>query len=597
MPKPALRNATSAIALEDGARPAPLQQPLNDLGEAGSHDALARLNEALKGFKAVAAEPMIQRAIRHLNKDEWVEGGKWAVKALEQDEENGVAWYLVGIARERAGDFANSIKAYEAALRLLPEHAEVANDLGRLAYRMGMLEQAEKLFRHFLRHAPDRQEGINNLATAIRDQNRLDEAIEIVREALGRFPESSMLWNTLGTIMNQAVDLTNASIFFEEAARLAPTSSKPRYNLSQVKMGMGDAEGALADCDASLKLKDISVEDREMMRLARSNYLLAVGRIGEGWDQYEARLAPHFADVTQFAVDRPRWKPGMKLAGKRLLVIGEQGLGDEVLFANVLPDVADALGPDGKLHLAVERRLVPLFQRTFPDAVVTHHATYVHVTRPLRVVPDLDDSSIDCWTPIASLLREFRRTVEDFPPRERYVTPDPARVEHWRRQIEAAGPGPKVGLLWKSLITKDARHRYFSAFEQWKKVLKVPGVSFVNLQYGDCTAELEEAERELGVKIWQPPEIDLKLDLDDVTALCAAMDLVIGFSNATLNLGAAAGAPTWLITTSTAWTKLGEPDRYPWYPQARVYTAERLRAWEPVMDRVAADLADFAKER
>jgi hypothetical protein len=275
-------------------------------------------------------------------------------------------------------------------------------------------------------------------------------------------------------------------------------------------------------------------------------------------------------------------------------VIGEQGLGDEILFANVLPDVVEKLGPDGHLRLAVEKRLVPLFQRSFPQAEVTLHTTHVWATRPLRSAPHTDHDSVDLWTPMGSLMREFRRTVEAFPKRERFLVADPKRVAHWKKALKDAPPGPKVGLLWKSLISKGARHRYFSPFEQWKAVLATPGVSFVNLQYGDCAAEIAEAERELGVTIWQPPGIDLKLDLDDVTALSCAMDLVIGFSNATLNLAAAAGAPNWLVSTPAAWTLLGA-DHYPWYPQTRVFLPERLGDWEPVMQDIAGSLRQLVK--
>lgn len=593
----ALNSATSAIALQEGAAAVGPKASMVEMGEAGGRDALARLSEALKELKAMAAAPLLKRSIDALNREDFVSGGKWAIKALEKDEANGVGWYLLAIARERAGDFPNSIKAYEAALQLIPEHADVANDLGRLACRMGMPVQAEKLFRHYIAHAPGKVDGINNLASAIREQGRSDDAVDLLKNALAEHPESPLLWNTLGTIMNERADLENAAIFFGEACRLDPKFPKARYNLSQVKIGAGDPQGALDDCDAALKLRGSTADDREMMRLARSNYLLALGRVQEGWDEYEARLSPQFADVTHFAINQPRWKPGMGLAGKDFLVVGEQGLGDEVLFANVLPDIVEKLGPNGKLRLAVESRLIPLFQRTFPEAEVTRHRTVQYATRPLRTLPDMDTSGVDLWTPIGSLLREYRSSVEAFPQRERFLIADPDRVAHWKAVLETAPPGPKVGLLWKSLINKDARHRYFSTFEQWRAVLKTPGVSFVNLQYGDCAAEIEQAEREFGVKIWQPPEIDLKLDLDDVTALCCAMDLVVGFSNATLNLGAAAGAPTWLITTATVWTKLGQPDRYPWYPQARVFTTARLNDWEPVMQQVADDLAVFAKER
>lgn len=594
LPK-SLKTEASSTVLHDAAAPTPARQAMGDVGQAGTQDALARLNEAMKEIKALAIAPILKKAVDALNRENFKQGGKLALQALDYDERNGFAWYLLGIARERAGDFTNSVKAYEAALKLLPDHAEVANDLGRLAYRMGMSEQAEKLFAHFVQHAPDRPDGVNNLASCMRDQGRRDEAVEVLREAILRQPDSSMLWNTLGTIMMDDGDLPNALQFFSEAARLDPKFGKARYNISQVKLGLGDAKGALADCEAAMK-RIITADDREMMRLARSSYMLALSNLAEGWDDYEARLSPQFADVTYFQIDRPQWKPGADLAGKTFLVIAEQGLGDELLFANLLPDVVKALGPDGKLVLAVERRLVSLFQRTFPDAEVRPHITYVYATRPLRVIPDFDASGVDLWTPMGSLMREFRRSLDAFPDHKGYMTPDPKRVKHWQKVLKDAPDGPKVGLLWKSAINKDRRTRFFSPFEQWKPVLQTKGVSFINLQYGDCAAELKQAEEEFGVKIWQPPGIDLKMDLDDLAALCKAMDLVLGFANATFNIASSAGTPTWLISTPGSWPRLGT-DHYPWYPQTRVFLPETFGDWDSVMQPMAEALAEYAQNR
>ncbi len=191
---------------------------------------------------------------------------------------------------------------------------------------------------------------------------------------------------------------------------------------------------------------------------------------------------------------------------------------------------------------------------------------------------------------MASLLRRFRRTLDDFPTRDRFLVPDPARVAHWREALKAAPAGRKVGILWKSMKLESARSRYYSPFELWTPVLKTPGATMVNIQYGDCAAEIEWARRELGVEIWTPPGIDLKQDLDDIGALACALDLTLGFANATSNIAAACGAATWMISVPGAWTRLGS-DRMPWYPQARVFTPPGLDQWEPTMAEVAAELA------
>ena len=462
MPKTALTGVPANGPLLEAAQPTPPDLSIGDMGQAGGKDSLARLTSAMSELRAVAAAPILRRAIDALNREDFVSGGRWAVKALEVDQRSGVGWYLLGIARERAGDFANSVKAYEAALTLIPDHAEVANDLGRLAFRMGMHEQAEKLFKRYIEHAPERADGINNLATVLREQGRVDECIELLKSALGRHPGEAMLWNTLGSLLMDLGDLENARTFFGESVRLDPKFGKARYNLSQVKHGLGDPEGALKDCVAALRRIN-TAEDRQMMLLAKATYQLCLGRLGPGFDDYEARLSAQFASVTHFLVDRPRWKPGADIGGKNFLVVAEQGLGDEVLFANLLPDIVERLGPDGKLRLAVERRLVTLFQRSFPDAEVTYHITNVISASAVRRIVDMDLETAELWTPMGSLLRQYRRTHAAFPDHKGYLKPDPERVAHWKKMLEEAPAGPKVGLLWKSNISK-GRSRFFSPF-------------------------------------------------------------------------------------------------------------------------------------
>ena len=590
MTRPSRTGETSAIALSAAqAGPASPGRTADAMGRAGSQDALRRLNAAIADLKALAVEPLLNRAVTALEAEDHETGGRLAIQALEQDERNGFAWYLLAIARERAGDFANSITCYESALALLPNQADVANDLGRLAFRMGMKVEAEKLFRHFLAAKPNHPEGANNLACAIRDQDRAEEAIEILRPAIEANPTAAMPWNTLGTIVTEQGELEAARTFFDEALRLQPGFPKAQYNRGNVRLSLGDPEGALADCDLALA-GTAAQDERQMMRLSRATILMELGRTAEGWEDYEARLHPQFADCTQFQAPGAPWTPATDLNGRSLLVFGEQGLGDEVMFANLIPEVIEALGPQGRLTLAVEPRLIPLFQRSFPEARVGGHATYAVGGRTVRVAPFLaEDEALDYWAPMGSLLRRFRPTVDSFPPRAGFLTPAPDRVAHWRDALEQAPAGLKVGLLWKSGLMNGARRRYFSPFEAWAEVLAVPGVSFINLQYGDCAAELDLARREMGVDIWTPPGIDLKQDLDDIAALTCALDLVVGFPNATVNLAGACGASAWITSAPGAWPRLGS-DHYPWYPQMRVFTASALGDWAPMLSQMATAL-------
>jgi hypothetical protein len=323
------------------------------------------------------------------------------------------------------------------------------------------------------------------------------------------------------------------------------------------------------------------------MRVLRAKALLAAGRLTEGWEQYRARLDPLYEDATLYLRDEPVWSPGLDLAGKRLLLIAEQGLGDEVMFANVAPDVLRALGPEGELTLAVEPRLVSLFARSFPAARVGAHASGKVDHHQVRTAPFADGQAFDAWAPLGDPLRRWRPDISAFP-RRAYLTADADREAHWRTVLNQR-PGLKAGILWKSMVMDAERSRHFAPFADWEPVFAVPGVTFVNLQYGEVDDEAAALADGMGVELWRLPRLDPKDGLEDVAALACALDVVIGPATATTNLAGAVGANVWILSTPGAWPRLGTA-AYPWYPQARVFTPESYGAWRPMMAGVAAEL-------
>jgi tetratricopeptide (TPR) repeat protein len=569
----------------------PHANPAPRARQAAPADPAERLATALAELKAGAILPILAAALEALNVGRARDGARLALQVVGADPTCGMAWHVVALCHERAGDLNGALAAYEKAVALDPEDLDLANDLGRLAMQIGDLKSAEGLFRHYVAMRPDHADGHNNLGCALRDQMRYGDALAVLRPAIQAEPTNALLWNTLATVVAEQGDVDHSMVFFDEALRLDPAFAKARYNRANVRLTLGDPDGALEDCEAALQDAALPEPELAMMRFARSTMLLASGRLAEGWDAYEARLDPRHVDVTHFAVPGEPWTPQTPLAGRRLLVVGEQGLGDEVLFANVLGDVVEAVGPEGRLTIAVERRLVPLFQRSFPSATVGPHATYRIEHQSVRAAPCArqgQGAGPEVWAPMASLLRRFRPRVERFPATPAFLRADPERVAHWRAALDALGPGPKVGLVWKSLKINSQRARFFSPFDALAPVLAIAGVRFVNLQYGDCEAELDKA-RAAGVDIWSAPGLDLKDDLDELAALASALDLAIGPANASLNIAAACGTPAWFVSTPGAWPLLGS-DAYPWYPRARVFRPQGFNAWDAVMAEVAGAL-------
>jgi tetratricopeptide (TPR) repeat protein len=559
-------------------------------GEALSDDLAgdASSAEALERLRRQVGRGALQSALNALDEARYGDALDLAQAAIARDSGDGQAWRIAAVAHEKLGDYAEALACHEAALARLPDETEIAGDLGRLALRLAMPQIAEKLLRRYLASRPDTPEASLNLAAALRGQQRYAEAVDVLRPLAASHPHNPSLWNALGVILSQQGDANTALTFFNEALVHDPCDGRALYHRANTLADLGDGHGACADCSAALDHGQLGPADAAMVRFALATLQLGLGEIAAGWKGYEERLSPSFPKAPVFDIAAPRRVAGAPLAGRALLLVGEQGLGDEVMFANVVPDVMEALEPGGRLVLAAEPRLAPLFQRSFPSATVIPHQTRTDGMHRVRSVPDLP-SGIDEWTPIASLMGELRASADAFPIRERFLTPAEECVRRWANHWSGRD-GLKVGILWKSLNAAGDRARQFSPFELWQPVLQTPGAQFINIQYGDCSAELEFARREFGVEISQPEGIDLKDDLDDVAALCCSLDLVIGFANATINLAAACGAPAWLITGPLAWPRLGE-DGCPWYPQVRCFTAQITGAWEQVVAEVAEALA------
>ncbi|MAT36057.1 MAG: hypothetical protein CMK06_13120 [Ponticaulis sp.] len=591
-----MTDAAKAPSLEDALNAAqpPLPVPSDSAGDAANSKALDKVL-GQKFTKADAklrkALPLLKRAVRKINEGAYRDAAQLGLQALDLSEDLALANHVTAIALDKLGAASLALELYERSLKLDPNEPEVYQNLGLLAWRMELLDVAEQFFRIFCRMMPDMVEGPNNLACVLRDKGQFNDAIEVLRAAIYTNQESSLLWNSLGTVMMEQTQFDQAILFYEQALQISPDLARAFHNIGYCRATEGNHEIALEWLDKGLAIGNLPDNEKAESEHARAVSLIGLGRLDEAWEAYECRNNPRYAGSTSFNIPAKRWD-GEELTGKKVLVVGEQGLGDEVMFMNMGHDLIDRLGPDGALTIACVPRLVPLFERSFPKARVTKHATIRSNGLPLRACPLIKDwESYDYWMPMGSVLRALRTDINDFDKPGGFLTPDPERVEHWRKEIEALGPGMKVGLLWKSMLMSAKRSKYYSPFKQWKDTLKTDGVTWINLQYGDCSEDIARAEKEFGVKIHQL-DIDLKDNLDDLAALCAALDLVVGPMNATTNIAAGSGARTAIIGAPNAWPYLGTT-QLPWYPTAKVFSPETISDWKPAM----AKFNDWLREQ
>ena len=560
---------------------------IGDILKSRAIDQAASLKVNAASPKQKKIRRYLREAAQAINSGNYRDAGSIALKALDLDEHNGLGNHIAAIAMDKLDQVQLALQLYQRALNAEPANVEIYQNLGLLAWRMDQLELAEKFFRLQLELDPTSPDAANNLGCVLRDNNKFDAAIEVLRAGIYSDASNAMLWTAMGSTMVEMRRLDEALQFQNEAERLEPSSAKIQHNLGYAHYIAGNAENALVHFNKAKTLKGLLPEEGVISEHARALALLAAGHLEEAWDAYEVRCNRLYPQATAFDMAAPRWN-GEDLTGKKLLLMGEQGLGDEILFMSMMNDLIDQLGPDGELGISCQDRLVTLVSRSFPQVEVKAHKTIQRDGRNFRGVPELEGGKdYDYWVELATPLKLLRTNHQAFKqPAEGFFTPDPNRVVHWTSVLEDLGPDLKAGVLWKSQLMNVSRSKYFSPFDAWKPVLQTPGVTWINLQYGECDEELAKAKEQFGVDIHVLPGIDLKNDLDDLAALTRALNLVAGPMNATTNIAGAVGTDIWLAWAKTAWTMLGRGELL-WYPNTRLFAPEDVSNWSGAMTDMA----------
>jgi len=497
---------------------------------------------------------------------------------LQADERDAEAWRRLAQHQERLSAWPDALNCHWAALQISPAQTGWLADLRRVADQLGDPALTESLLRKYVALAPAAEAGFQALAGFLRDQRRPDEAISVLRRAIPAIRRPATLHNLLSAILGEQGLMEEALQEVEAAIRIAPGWPGALQNRANVRLALGDIDGALADGDAAAAAT--RGRERASIRLAHALALLRAGRLAEGWRAYAVRQDPDYVGAIDFDIPLPLWTPDQPLDGARLLLVGEQGLGDEIMFANVIPDLLERTA---RLGLAVIPRLAPLFARAFPSAAVTHHHTTRTEAGMRRSAPGIDLSAYDAYAPMADVMPVLRPTVTAFPERAGYLTPDPDRVAHWRRTLP---PGRTIGLSWKSMGGLKARSRFYAPFGLWRPLFEREGVTVVNLQYGDI-AEEQRMTAAWGRPLWLAPGLDVQNDLDGLAALAAALDAVAGPPNASTCLAAAAGAPFVAVSVAEDWRGFGT-GRLPWFPGSRLLAPARPGVWREALQEAIA---------
>jgi len=602
------------------------------LGRAVAAHRAGRIGEAMAAYREVlAVEPGHARA-NHLLGFALLQIGLPAdalpllAAALQRSPRTPDAWAHFGIALSALGQPVHANTALRRALLLSPAliEAEIgmiqaARDSGRAvpertAARVVVLAPMRAVGWHglglaragrgfgtgpaddgasCLRRAalidPADRPAVTDLADVLRSRRDPESARTVGRWAVRLTPSSSAAHSILAATLFDLDRIEEADDAARTAAALAPGNAKAYGNRAQClyradRFAEAAREGRRA---TTLDPKDPQI------RANLASYRLALGDLADGWRLFRDRPS------RRILARRPGLPPASWAGetGARVMVLAEQGLGDELLFATCWPDLADRVREGDLAAVAVEldARLRPLAERSYPEL---HWFDRDRSDQTLGTRPECPGFEPTHWIAAGDLPSVFRRRIDEFPAGPSHLAPDPARVAEFRRWLDTEAPGvARIGLCWRSGLRTGDRLKHYPMLSDCHVLLRRPDWRMVVLQYDDCADEIAEATAAGAPQPLIAPDLDRRDDLDGVAALIAALDLVVSAETAVLSLAGATGAPTVGFGLGRGWVALGQ-GRSPWYPTVAGLHRRPGEDWPPLMarvaDRAARSIADGA---
>jgi tetratricopeptide (TPR) repeat protein len=474
-------------------------------------------------------------------------------------------------ALHQQGQAKQAEQLYTQALKLDPRQFDALHLLGLLHHQHQHFAEAERLIGAALKIRPDYLDAVLNYGNVLAALNRHEDAIVYFDRVLAIDPRSARALNNRGRALTELMRFDEALTCFDQALAVDPNYVNCLANRGHMLVDSGRYAEAIPTYERALQLDPNDAESQRYLAHAR----LSLSDFSRGWKGYEWRWKnPKSPAQSKWGALLPRWN-GQHVDGT-ILTFGEQGLGDEILFASMVPDLrkhADSV------VVEVDPRLKNLLARSFPEIDVVGRGEALPATATVQ-------------SPLGSLGLYLRQSWESFPRRDSgYLVADSDLAAKLRRRIARDGE-IAIGLSW---VSKNARFAQFKSarLSDFLPVLQLPGCRFVDLQYGDTLAEREALKQETGIVVERLPDIDNTNDIDGLAALIAACDLVVTVSNTTAHLAGALGKTTVLFVPHTGkhWAWFAGRTDSPWYPHMHISFQQHGQGWKELIARSADDVA------
>jgi tetratricopeptide (TPR) repeat protein len=494
-------------------------------------------------------------------------------EVLASTPDDAVACFNLGLSLRALQRHDEALNWLRKASDLRPGHAESARELGDALMALNRNEEAIAAYRHALSLQPDSIPVLLSFGGRLQEERRFEEAAAAFGKVADLDPNHCNGWLSLGAALLGLSQYADSLAAFRRGLALEPGSVVAYCNMSLALMGLDRLQEAVEASRKALFIEAGSAVASFNLGCA----LLTLGNFREGWEAYDYRFVMGGNKWLRPEAHAAPWT-GEPLAGKSILVLGEQGNGDQIQFSRYLPALRDLgasvsyLAPD-RLH-----RLL----RTLGGSITL-----------LSEIPP--DARFDFQCPLMSLPGRFDRLDLPIPTRP-YLKAEPERVAQWKDRI--GDQGFRVGIAWRG-----NRYPHGDGFRSFRldalrSLAALPSVRLISLQLKEGKEELDKLPAEMHVEV-PGPDFDAGPDgFLDTAAVLAVMDLVISCDTSIAHLAGALGRPLWIALNRTPeWRWQRQRTDTIWYPTARLFRQETNGDWDGVFSRMTEELAQLLQAR
>lgn len=529
----------------------------------------------------------------------------------------GQFWHFYGLALFQAGNTAKATDCFRRALLLIPNDANCINRFACIFLAEHHPEGAHRQLRHALAITPDHPEAWRNIAeterldgnpaaalqslekamtlcpneegwkmsyiATLNDLERPEEALE----ALHSFAKTSALTPEYffqeARALLDAYKASQAVLSYRKSLLLAPSSPQALNNLQLAERRIGRMQDAVRNASRACLIEPENIG----LQHGLTDALLSAGEIERGHARnFWRHLKPEILIVRQGLPKE--WGGAPCRDGAGLLVCHEQGIGDELRFVSCIPDIQKRF--NGPVFLESDKRLLPLFARSFPDVTVIEKIQRSEtVPSTAQYAPLIEAQGIGQYMMLADMQSFVRPSLQSFPSHAGYLKPDVSEVRRWKNSFRAHGERPAVGFSWRSGMRRaGARHNY-PELADIAPFFKAADFLPVCLQYDVSASEIAAIQTLTDQQLDIPPGIDQKDELDRVAAIIAALDLVISPNISVLMMAGAVGTPSIGLHSQCGAIFFGA-GADPWFPTECSLVKTGDRAWPALIDEAVPHL-------